>query len=70
MSEQDWYSILACPRDPERPPLRYETWPSDGREWLICTQCRFGYPIEDGIPNLLPESAVAPQELAKMRGAE
>ncbi len=23
---------------------------------LTCAQCKVGYPIEDGIPNLLPDS--------------
>jgi len=48
--------LLACPVCPERPPLEER----DG--WLACTSCGRRFPIRDGIPDLLPESAVEPQE--------
>ena len=48
--------ILACPRCDDRPPLR-----EDGN-LLICTQCGARYPVVDGIPQLLPESALAEEE--------
>lgn len=48
--------ILACPLDDDRPPLR-----QDG-EWLVCTKCGAKYPIKDGIPLLLPENAVKPED--------
>jgi uncharacterized protein YbaR (Trm112 family) len=43
--------ILACPNCEERPPLRLQG------EFLVCDVCRSAYPIEDGIPHLLPEDA-------------
>ncbi|MCX7800307.1 MAG: hypothetical protein N2109_08205 [Fimbriimonadales bacterium] len=46
--------LLACPICAERPPLEER----DG--WLVCTVCRRRYPVRDGIPDLLPESAVEP----------
>ena len=48
--------ILACPACDNRPPLRL-----DG-ETLVCDQCRRVYPIQDGIPILLPEEATIPEE--------
>ena len=48
--------ILACPACDNRPPLRL-----DG-ETLVCDQCRRVYPIQDGIPILMPEEATIPDE--------
>jgi uncharacterized protein YbaR (Trm112 family) len=52
--------VLACPRCESRPPVR------QAGEFLVCTECGLGYPIVDGIPQMLPESAIqmqqAPQE--------
>ncbi len=48
--------ILACPNCDSRPPLRLDT------ERLICDMCNCYHPIEEGIPNLLPESAISLDE--------
>jgi uncharacterized protein YbaR (Trm112 family) len=48
--------ILACPACDDRPPLRL-----DG-ETLVCDKCRRIYPIKDGIPEVLVESATLPGE--------
>lgn len=45
-------AVLACPADDNRPPLRQEG------ETLVCDQCGRIYPIQDGIPILLPEEAI------------
>lgn len=29
---------------------------------LVCTECQYAYRIEDGIPDMLPESAIPPDE--------
>ena len=55
MIDEDLLKILGCPLDENRPPLHLEG------EWLICTQCGAKFPIENGIPNLLPESAILPE---------
>lgn len=57
MIDQRLLEILACPICPTRPPLRLE-----GR-FLICIECGRGYEIRDGIPNLLPEDAISPEEM-------
>lgn len=48
--------ILACPLCDDRPPLELI------EEHLVCTKCGSRYPIEDGIPRLLPEDAIPPSE--------
>ncbi len=47
-------AVLACPADDDRPPLRQEG------ETLVCDKCGRVYPIQDGIPILLPEEATQP----------
>lgn len=47
--------ILACPVCEDRPPLREES------DSLVCTVCSRTYPIVNGIPHLLPESAREPE---------
>ncbi len=47
--------LLACPACEDRPPLRV-----DG-ETLVCDKCHRAYPIRDGIPELLVESAIMPE---------
>jgi uncharacterized protein len=49
--------ILGCPLSPDRPPLRQE-----GR-FLVCTECGAGFPIVDGIPNLLVEDAIPAEKM-------
>jgi len=48
-------SILACPACDERPPLRLEG------ETLVCDVCHRRYPIRDGLPEVLIESATLPE---------
>lgn len=52
MIDEKLLAILACPVC--KAPLRLEG------ESLVCTKTEVRYPIEDGIPNLLPESAQPP----------
>ncbi|MBS1704637.1 MAG: Trm112 family protein [Armatimonadetes bacterium] len=55
--DPEFLAILACPRCDERPPLTEEG------DFLICSVCGFGYPVLDGIPHLLVEEAIAPDDL-------
>ena len=54
--KEDLLDILCCPLDKEE--LELEATETDGDEILegalVCTECGERYPIEDGIPNLLP----------------
>ena len=54
--KDDLLDILCCPLDKEE--LELEATETDGDEILegnlVCTECGEQYPIEDGIPNLLP----------------
>lgn len=54
--KRDLMDILCCPLDKEK--LELEVDEEDDEEIiegrLICTDCGEVYPIEDGIPNLLP----------------
>ena len=55
--EEAVLALLACPRC--KGPL---TRAEDGGA-LVCAACRLAYPVEDGVPDLLPESA-RPLDLA------
>jgi len=54
--KEDLMDILCCPLDKQALELTVEE--RDGEEIvegrLTCTECGEAYPIEDGIPNLLP----------------
>ena len=50
-------ALLACPLCPERSPL------TQVGDYLVCTKEGTGFPIVDGIPRLLPESAISPEEM-------
>jgi uncharacterized protein YbaR (Trm112 family) len=56
MIDPELLAILACPLCEERPPLELV------EDTLVCTQCGSRFPIEDGIPRLLPEDAIPPSE--------
>jgi uncharacterized protein len=51
--------LLACPACDDRPPVRLQD------DWLVCDRCGRQYPIRDGIPDMLIESAVMPQDAKK-----
>ena len=54
MIDKQFLALLACPNCDSRPPLEQK-----GDE-LVCTVCGRKYPIMNGIPQLLPESAIEP----------
>jgi uncharacterized protein YbaR (Trm112 family) len=63
--KRDLMDILCCPV--HKTDLQLRVTKEDREEilegTLHCAQCRFDYPIEDGIPNLLPP------ELQQRKGA-
>lgn len=52
--DPEFLEILACPLC--KAPFEYRE--KAGKEQLVCTQCKRVYPIEDGIPILLPDAGV------------
>lgn len=56
MLNEKLLEMLACPVCPERPHVRLEG------EVLYCPKCRREYPIEDGMPVMLPEKASVREE--------
>ena len=52
--DPEFLEILACPVCRESLEFREK----DGKERLVCKGCKRAYPIEDGIPVLLPTAAV------------
>lgn len=58
-------STLANPAHPDRPPLELRG------DLLVCTLTGAGYRITDGVPQLLPDLALSPEETAAhLAGAE
>lgn len=64
MIDEQLLALLACPACDDRPPVRQEG------ETLVCERCGRIYPIREGIPDMLVESAVLPGESAPEPGAE
>ena len=52
--DKEFLEILACPVC--RKPFQFRE--KDGKEQLACTGCKRVFPIEDGIPVLLPNAGV------------
>lgn len=52
MIDQTLLEVLACPRCASRPLLSLHG------DYLACPECGARYPIVNGIPHLLPESAL------------
>jgi uncharacterized protein YbaR (Trm112 family) len=48
--DKEFLDILACPVC--KGPLTQD----EAASCLVCAQCNVGYPVEDSIPNLLPDA--------------
>lgn len=59
MIEPFLLELLACPKCDSRPRVELKG------EFLVCTECRWGYRIIDGIPHMLVEEAVEPEEVER-----
>ena len=60
MKDEDLLSILACPVCDDRPQVERKG------DLLVCTQCGRGYKVVDGIPRMLPEDAISPEEVKRL----
>ncbi len=60
MNEEEWLAILACPLCDERPKFMKKG------DLLVCTLRGHGFRIVDGIPQLLPEDALAPEKVKEL----
>ena len=53
-------AILACPICDERPPFEQVG------DYLVCTKAGHVFPVIDGIPRLLPESVIPPEQAKEL----
>ena len=65
MIDPDLLEMLACPACDGRPPVRLQ-----GDDQLVCDRCGRIYPIVDGIPQMLIESAILPDDDPKLKTAQ
>jgi len=61
MNDKELMAILACPICDDRPHVRLQG------ELLVCEKCGRGYKIIDGIPRMLPEDAIPPEEVGRLK---
>jgi len=59
--------ILACP-SPDHAPLRVGTEADPAAEVLTCTSCGRSYPVVDGVPVLLLDEALPPEDPGEVPG--
>jgi hypothetical protein len=57
MISPELLAVLACPVCEERSPLKQIG------NYLVCTKEGIGFPIEDGLPRLLPEYAIPADQM-------
>jgi uncharacterized protein YbaR (Trm112 family) len=58
----DFLAILRCVNDAHE---RDDGILCIGGETLVCTVCGYAYTVEDGIPNMLWDEAIPPQNSAQ-----
>ena len=58
--DDQFLQLLANPNDPERPPL------TRSYDYLVCTKTGVGFPIVDGIPQLLPENEIPAEKMKEL----
>lgn len=59
MIDEFLLKVLACPRCDERPPVSVKGG------LLVCTKCGYGYRIVDGVPQMLIEEAIPPEDITE-----
>jgi uncharacterized protein YbaR (Trm112 family) len=58
--DNQFLEILANPNDPDRAPLERSG------DYLICPKTGTGFPIVDGIPQLLPEQEISADKMKEL----
>ena len=58
--DEQFLQLLANPNHPDRPALKQVG------EYLVCTKTGVGFPIVDGIPQLLPESEIPAEKMKEL----
>ena len=59
-------ALLANPNDPERSPLVRKYAQGSNEEFLVCSKTGVGFPIVDGIPQLLPENEIPAEKMKEL----
>ena len=59
--EPTFLELLANPNDPDRPPL------TQVGEYLVCAKTGVGFPIVNGIPQLLPENEISAEKMKELQ---
>ena len=59
--DDQFLALLANPNDPEHSPLVREY------DYLVCSKSGVGFPIVDGIPQLLPEDEIPADTMKELR---
>lgn len=58
--DDQFLELLGNPNDSERPPL------VRSNDYLVCSKTGVGFPIVDGIPQLLPENEIPADKLKEL----
>ena len=58
--DDQYLELLANPNDPERPPLTRKY------DYLVCSKTGVGFPVVDGIPQLLPENEIPADKMKEL----
>ncbi len=58
--DDQFLALLANPNDPDRSPL------TKTGDYLVCAKTGTGFPIVDGIPQLLPENEIPADKMKEL----
>ena len=64
--DDQFLALLANPNDPEHSPLVRKYFKGSNGEFLVCSKTGVGFPIVDGIPQLLPENEIPADKMKEL----